>query len=296
MYTAASRLCTRCGKNGHNCKTCTGPITSFGLIVFRQDDKDIGKMYTEFRDYKCDKQKHNLCRDKKVYNIYKSKCTKLNDTQTRVMLIERKDTIAFITLIQGVYPDHEPSRSKKILGYVEELTCEERYKLVNFTWNQLWEIAGTTRRNKDHSEQAFKLIDISTIIDQTSCNYIDADYIIPKGRLKCNESIVDCAVREFSEESGYNTFDVHVLLHIPPFEEEFIGVNGNKYKNVYFTAELKSSANIRIPLHEIREQVKEVKNLGWFTMEESMGIIRDCHFLKKKVLWNSYQIITGKKE
>jgi 8-oxo-dGTP pyrophosphatase MutT (NUDIX family) len=287
-----NKLCVRCGKKGHTCKNCLEPITSFGVIVYayKNEIEKLGDMYTNTRDYTCSKVSQ---KESEKYCIYKNFAKKVNNDMV-FLLVERKDSISFITLIQGMYPDIEPERSIKILEYVENLTCEERYKIQHLEWDELWNIAGSKKQNKSILEKKFQNLDIKKYLDSTECTKIHANYLMPKGRLKFKESVIKGAIREFSEETGYKTSDIEIIKSIKPFQETFIGINGNTYKNVFFVSKLLPNAQISIPLQEISEQSKEVRNVGWFELKDCMDLIRDQK--KKKILYQAYSSILAQKK
>ena len=284
-----TKLCIRCGIEGHTCKVCYGPITSFGLIVYgkRKNLVNVGEMYSNTFNYTC---KYEHVQDDEKYCIFNTlEKNKQYDNQEEYhfLLVERKDTISFIALIQGVYNDSEPERSIQITRHIQNLTCEERYKLENFSWDQLWEIAGSNK-NKLVFEKKFNELNISNFLRNSTCKFTNAMYLMPKGRLKVNESTRDAAIREFSEETGYTKNDI-TLLDCIPFVENFTGINGKKYRNVYYIAKIKKNATINVPLHDIQEQSKEVRNVGWFKLNECFHRIRDL--CKKRILYNASQFI-----
>lgn len=286
MSLKTSKICIRCGVRGHTYKVCYGPITSFGIIAIGKKDSinvPLGCLYKDTFDYTCN---GNHVPENKKYCIYKQKPT---PDEPYFLLVERKDSISFIGLVQGVYSDDPDTRNSQLKQYVNTLTCEERYKLQNLSWNELWDIAGSSKKNKFNLEKKFNSIkdQILDLITTTNCQYKSANYLMPKGRLKFKETTRQGAIREFAEETGYQQDDI-VLLDVQPFEEVFIGINGQTYKNVFYMAEIKPTAQIRVPLSDIKEQSKEVRNVGWFTLNESLEKVRNAS--KKRILYDAYNV------
>jgi 8-oxo-dGTP pyrophosphatase MutT (NUDIX family) len=60
-------------------------------------------------------------------------------------------------------------------------------------------------------------------------------WFFPKGRIHKNENQVDCAIREFEEETNINSKNIYVNKNIS-FEEYYIGSNNLIYKTVYYIA------------------------------------------------------------
>lgn len=275
------KLCIKCGVAGHTNKTCKGPVTSFGLVVLAQGNSDFvkGRMYP-FKQVSCDV--HD-----KIKVPENKKCV---SDEMLILLVERKDTVGFLNIVQGSYPDLEPFRSKKLAKYVYELTCEERKKLLEWDFKDLWKLAGSNKKDYLKAQSKFEKLDIKDILDANSCTHQEADFLMPKGRLKFGETIRQCALREFSEETGYNKNDVE-LLDIQPFEEQFIGTDGKTYKNVFFVAKMKSGKIVTVKLGDDPNQSKEVRNVGWFNLNECNDIIRTYHQDKKDILNKVFFII-----
>jgi len=281
----SNKICVRCGIRGHTCKVCDGPVTSFGLIVYStreiiENHTTLGNIYSNTYKYTCD-NKHEEAVE--TYCLYKQKTKDIKDDLV-FLLVERKDSIAFISLIQGVYSEDKV----QVEQYVRDLTCEERYTLENLKWDELWGIAGSNKKNKNMLEKKFNNLNIKEYLSNCPCRFRQADYLMPKGRLKFKEDVINGALREFSEETGYEKRDV-TICNYPNSVESFTGCNGNTYKNVYFVAKLNAFARIKTPLYELPEQSKEVRNVGWFSINECMNKIKSRD--KKKLLYNTWLLL-----
>jgi ADP-ribose pyrophosphatase YjhB (NUDIX family) len=91
---------------------------------------------------------------------------------------------------------------------------------------------------------------------------------IPKGRKSPNETDIDCAMREFYEETLVKPDTYRVLRHIPPIIETNYD-NEVEYKNVYFIANA-SSDNVPEPHLDFRnfKQISEVAQVKWVGLNE----------------------------
>ena len=275
-----STCCLKCGSIYHDSKICTGPVTSFGLIMFSNFFK-AGRMY------RTGKQCNNHS-DLSKYSVHKLQCKIREDTvrTPNIFLVERKDTIAFISIVQGTF-----AGCKALTELVKELTCNERLNLLHLSFDELWKIAGSARKNKIYCERKFQSVlpQLKILFPIIPCQYNEANYIMPKGRLKYNESTIDCAVREFSEETGYPKKDIQVLYNYPFFVDDFIGSDNKTYRNIFYIATIKENAKLLYKLGQNAAQSKEVGNMGWFTLSESMDLIRDNQ--KKRILIESCDYI-----
>ena len=68
--------------------------------------------------------------------------------------------------------------------------------------------------------------------------YKDPEWGFPKGRRNLKERDLQCAVREFEEETDIGRDNIYVLRCIDPLEEDFIGSNKKHYKHIYYIAKL----------------------------------------------------------
>lgn len=275
------KLCIKCGEEGHTNKVCKNPVTSFGIIVYTKGSSTFlkGRMYP-FTQVPCINHSGNAV----------SAEVPSRNNEILFLLVERKDTVGFLNLVQGAYPDIEPFKSKKIAKYIYELTCEERLKLCTWDFTALWKIAGSKKKDFTKCYDRFVDLNIKDILMKRTCFHQEGDYLMPKGRLKFGESVKQCAIREFSEETGYTKEDIEIL-NVDPFEEKFTGTDGKIYRNVFFVGRLKKDVQVSVKLGEDPNQTKEVRNLGWFNITECLKLLRDYHQDKKNILLQVHNIL-----
>jgi len=100
----------------------------------------------------------------------------------------------------------------------------------------------------------------------------------PKGRKDKNESTLECAMREFYEETNIDITKIIIINEINPIEENLIGTNGIQYRHIYYIAETKENINLE------NKNNNEIGNVGFFTYDESQKLLRDYHIEKKQIL------------
>ena len=121
------------------------------------------------------------------------------------------------------------------------------------------------------------------------CYWKDPEWGFPKGRRNLKETNLDCAKREFQEETGISS-DSYQILHISSLEEVFIGTNNVRYKHVYYLAVANDVLNLQIdPLNE--SQKAEVSKIGWFNYDQCIHLLRPYNTEKKAVLTDAYNVI-----
>jgi 8-oxo-dGTP pyrophosphatase MutT (NUDIX family) len=282
--------CVNCGKEGHVYKQCQEPITSFGIIAFSRgrNNGNVGSSPSHnSQRYKC--SKHSLLQNKTTVDTSKY-VTPVDSSDLSYLMVQRKDTIGFIDFIRGKYPDNELERDKILKIYLEEMTCEERMYLARESFESLWDRLWINKLSLLYlneymeAKKKFSNIRVSDLLDRTECRWIEQEYGFPKGRKNIYESNLECAIREFQEETGY-TLDQIRIINDRPWEENFVGTNGIRYRHIYYIAEVPMVKEPRISLENVR-QSGEISNIGWFTYEQCIDNIRPYDTAKKQLITN----------
>ena len=100
---------------------------------------------------------------------------------------------------------------------------------------------------------------------------------------------LDCALREFEEETGISRNKLIVVQNILPFEEIFIGSNHKSYKHKYFIALMDNSDPDIDPLNNF--QITEVSKLEWKTVDKCLEAIRPYNLEKKELIVNINKVL-----
>lgn len=242
-YTFKPHLCRNCGIIGHIYKNCPHPIMSFGIICYKIDD----------------------------------------DNDIKFLMIQRKDSLSFMEFIRGKYEIGNLEYIKQLLF---NMTIPERDMIINLSfddiWNYLWSQNDiyNNKNNKEYYESKFKFNSLND--NNFLKNYIlsiksifnEQEWGFPKGRRKIKENDIDCAVREFFEETRINNTDITIITDILPFEEIFFGTNGIMYKHVYYVAKLKNNTiNIKVD-NTCIEQIREIRAIKWYNYNEVLSHIK----------------------
>ncbi|KAJ3024779.1 UNVERIFIED_CONTAM: hypothetical protein HDU68_007791 [Siphonaria sp. JEL0065] len=289
------RLCLKCGRgDGHTNKSCKHEGTSFGVIAYSGFDTDDPTVHVpRGRLYPFHQKIHgHLVSDELIAATQQlgrdGDDQPQKDVPLMFLLVERKDTIGFLNLVQGCYPENEPYKSKKISKYVSDLICEERCKLTNQSFAEMWAIAGTSRRDYVKSEQKWNGLDLGVILNTSECKHREADYMMPKGRLKLvgldGDSVDESGESGFGGSTSNDGSSGDCCMYV----EKFIGTDGKKYRNVFFVGRVRPCAQVSTRLGEDIDQSKEVRNMGWFTLKECEQLMRSTHNQKLDILKDVY--------
>lgn len=273
-------FCVNCGEKGHVVKDCCGPITSFGIIAFKKVNNEYEEKY-DTNDI--------------LKNILKTEHFNIKEKYPKIkyLMIQRKDTMGYIDFVRGKYDNRqgfEDIKYKKINVCLEEMTKKEKETLLtkdfDFIWNNLW-VNHDSRCYKNEYELAkrkFNNLDIPNLVRNSTTSYSFQEFGFPKGRRNMKETNIACAEREFYEETGYNKECYDFIKGYPKITEEFMGTNDVPYRHIYYLVKMRD--NVHAPKIDLYNKVQtgEVRNIGWFTLNESLLLIRPYDTAKKNVI------------
>jgi 8-oxo-dGTP pyrophosphatase MutT (NUDIX family) len=137
-------------------------------------------------------------------------------------------------------------------------------------------------RNKKIFNETFNNGNAMMLIDiiKTSKS-ISNVWEIPKGRKNKNEDGLNCAIREFEEETNIKCHRMTFLDH-PPFKFTFCNM-GVRYTYIYYISVLKSPITPRVKFSN-KDQIVEVGQIKWLTM-------KDLYFINDPQLITIYKKI-----
>ena len=129
-------------------------------------------------------------------------------------------------------------------------------------------------------------VTIDSLIEESQTNWSETEWGFPKGRRNYNEKDLTCAIREFEEETGYESSDINILYNIIPYEEIFTGSNFKSYKHKYFVCKLKDNVT-----NDKGFQKSEVSEMKWKSFEECLDSIRPYNVEKKEIITRLNKIL-----
>jgi 8-oxo-dGTP pyrophosphatase MutT (NUDIX family) len=273
--------CVNCGEKGHVVKDCNGPITSFGIISFKIVESEKDEMY----------DKNN-----KLQEILST--VAINNSKkypkTKFLMIQRKDTMGFTDFVRGKYSEDENELKNILPIFLNEMTYIEKNNLLTKSFDEIWKTLWVNHDSKcfkneyEFAYRRFQKLNIPQLIKESQSSFGFQEFGFPKGRRNMKETNIACAEREFFEETGYDKSCYDFIKNYPTIQEEFIGTNGVKYRHIYYLVKMKD----RVPPPKIdyknKIQTGEVQNIGWFSYEECMSIIRPYDTAKKRVVKKVY--------
>ena len=204
---------------------------------------------------------------------------------------QRKDR--WYIILRGKYNIHNNFHIKNILN---EITHTEKQNIINFNykqlWIKLWDITDSDEiskinSNKNNNETKFEHLKKNPIFINHNTKYSEPEWGFPKGRRNLKESDINCAIREFNEETGFSQDVIKIFENIYTLEENFTGSNLKSYKHKYFIAfiDFKDSHNI----HNF--QKSEIGNMRCMSYNETISSIRDYNYEKIDLVKRVYYIL-----
>jgi ADP-ribose pyrophosphatase YjhB (NUDIX family) len=124
---------------------------------------------------------------------------------------------------------------------------------------------------------------LNTLIANSSTQWTEPEWGFPKGRRNYQEKDIDCALREFSEETGYNQCRLTIIQNIIPYEEIFMGSNMKTYKHKYYVAYMQCPNKLPSESSPIFQKT-EVSKMGWFTYDDCIARMRPYNLEKINIL------------
>lgn len=286
--------CVNCGNAGHYYKNCIEPIISYGLIDIKidnllEDDKDkLKELYT--------KDKIDILDIPGIHyqdNIFKFKYYRDN---IKFLLIRRKHTLGYIEFLRGHY------RIDNIDGIIylfKQMIKDEIDNLKKYSFDELWiELWGKSINNKDLEYKKSKtkfdklltgdvdILNLQFYIENIKPQWDFPEWGFPKGRRNNKENDIECAKREFNEETGIDNSNYKIMDTINPMIENFIGTNGIKYRHIYYIC---MSENNYIDLSNY--QYDEIGDIGWYSYNDILRLIRPYHTKRIKIISELYMYI-----
>jgi 8-oxo-dGTP pyrophosphatase MutT (NUDIX family) len=299
-----SLYCHNCGKEGHHYLNCEKPVTSYGIILYYPYSDDVVL-----------EQNHHL--QNLIYGNLEHSAHFNGSKKLNYLLIMDRNTPDYAQIILGNYDLNDITYLRKLLG---RLSDNEVSFLLKKSFKELfiryWTFLNDKEVLKIHYKQYDKadylfnklregfyvngqFVNWKILLEESRPNWLDPDWGFPKGRRRRKkqqsgplppglitdaESDLECALREFKEETGIDSDQYTILHDIEPIEEVVIGSNGLTYRHIYFLAEAKHYLPVFFnPFNSA--QMSEISKIGWYTYDEAIKLIRPYHKNRLNILY-----------
>jgi len=287
--------CTNCGKNGHHTKGCKDPTTSLGVVCVRVDPAHHESLRAAVVGKTINLQSFN-----NVHNRFLDRLDEFHDS-VQFLLIQRKHSLGFLEFVRGRYSVHD---YKELVGLFEMMLPHEVDTIRTQSFKQLFDTVWYRCPNsalyeeelraasfkfhvlKDKHKE-YNVLSLAFYLTNIRPKFEKAEWGFPKGRRCFHERNVDCAVREFEEETNYKGDDYTILYNTSPLKEVFWGTDRNLYRHIYYLGILNNTEK------EVCSTSSEVGDIGWFSFMDALDLIRPYHDQKRKVLVEALKFVLG---
>jgi len=198
------------------------------------------------------------------------------------LMVKRKDSMSYMEFIRGKYDVGDKDYIEK---QISNMTVEEQRLISTEKFEKLWTKLWGNSRDISSPEyesalQKFESIDKKQVISNVPSKFVEPEWGFPKGRRMRGETDLQCAVREYFEETNIPAEAYEVKENLM-FTEVFTGTNNIRYKHVYYVALLKNSSFINLSQKLTAAQRREISSVSWKTLKECKSITRP-HYAERK--------------
>jgi 8-oxo-dGTP pyrophosphatase MutT (NUDIX family) len=298
--------CSNCGNNGHGHRNCPEPITSYGILHFSIDDvidkKFVDKLVDELKiETNQIRTKGIKCRDERDAGL-----SVLFRNSLHVTLVRRKHSLGFMEFIRGRYNIDNIDGLLDLFAQMVESEIELIGGAESFDelWFNVWpNDSSSSNYSTEYSIAKAKYHKLKNVVDEVlnldfyvknvKPDWDTPEWGLPKGRRNMNESDVECAIREFKEETGLVKDDIIIFDNIPPLSETFTGTNGIEYRHIYFLAVSYKINELQIDENN-NVQFLEIGDITSCDYDNALKLIRPYQTARKRLMNDAYMFIIGK--
>jgi 8-oxo-dGTP pyrophosphatase MutT (NUDIX family) len=253
--------CNNCGDKGHVFRSCPDPVISCGILFLRGVREPL-----------------ELPVDPRTVSV---------------LMVRRKDSMSYMEFIRGKYDTRDTEYVKRQLQNMttqeQEFIQKEKFETL---WNKLWGSSrDTSSPEYDIAHDKFVSLNLKKLIAEVPSKFVEPEWGFPKGRRMRGETDVQCAVREYFEETNIPR-EAYTVREDLVFTETFTGTNSVRYKHIYFVAILKDSKLINLTQKFTASQRREISNIAWKTLKECKDITRPHYTDRKKMITELEQIVS----
>ncbi len=249
---------------------------SVGIICFKLDNEIYNTFINNLKHisyYNLNNIIMNNIHKYEYYNKY-----------IKFLLVKRRYSLNYIDFIRGNY---NINNLNHIYNMCSLMSIDETNLIKNNNFNKLWEDLWLKNAYKKRyldemykSEKKFNYLKKKGLLDKISSIYNSTEWEIPKGKKNTNETHLDCAIREFKEETLLDKSNYDLIDILDPIHDNFIGTNGKEYTHIFYHSLFNNSSNDSLNL----SFNNEIEYASWCSWSELYDYIRPYNKNKINIL------------
>src|SRR5581483_17769 len=197
-------------------------------------------------------------------------CVRLHEGRPEILLVQKRVSYAYSDFVQGRYV---PGMKADITRMFNEMTLDEKLDILSLDFEQMWYrlwLGAPRHANFYIAKSKFEsgwLMDEGARLRRLVATSSNGDRLweIPKGhKLSHHEQDINCAVREFGEETGMRSKKYKLY---PTFFRTYSYIdNGVNYHNKYYAAYTKYHIDLSVKTEDM-SQAGEISDIRWMNMD-----------------------------
>ena len=237
-------------------------------------------------------------------NIVLDNIHKFNEYNNSIefLLVNRRNSLNYIDFIRGKYNIQDTNKITNMCSY---MSINEINMIKNNDFNSLWYNLWLKNAYKKKYLEEMNLSKIkfnhlreTGILDNINSEYSSTEWEIPKGKKNTNETNLQCAIREFQEETSLSNNNYKIISCLDPVHDIFTGTNKKEYKHIFYTALFDDNYDEHQNKHQadnyeghLDYKNNEIEEIKWCKWSELNELIRPYNNNKVNILTNIFLFI-----
>ncbi len=252
---------------------------SVGIICFKLDAEIYNTFINNLENISYYDLSHLVINNIHKYEYY--------DKYIKFLLVKRRHSLNYIDFIRGNYNINNVYKMCSLMSKneINLIKTTEFNKL----WEDLWLKNAYKKKYLDEmhkSKKKFNYLKNNGFFDNFHTEYNTTEWEIPKGRKNTNETNLNCAIREFKEETSLEQNDYNLINIIDPIHDTFIGTNDKEYTHIFYHGLFNNDINKITFTNNY-----EIETINWCSWSELYDYIRPYNKNKINILTTIFLFI-----
>ena len=163
-------------------------------------------------------------------------CLRKKNNKYEFVMVKKNCSYSFFNFTLGKYEKNMRNMFNNMTFDEKNIICSRNYEFVFYNCYRNRKNVKISKKKYAKLEKKYNnFINSNSFKDIFNTVNIDDLWEFPKGKLENNENMIECAMREFEEETSIMTFKYKVLFDVEPLILNKIH-NGINYKSIYYFA------------------------------------------------------------